>query len=154
MDYAELANQINRPYNTVRKWRNEITTLSGYEFTRIKVRNGRKRRQNRTTYDFSEKDVIKFLQLNQLLQSGVSKMDAIAQCFGNKELEQKEQQEDKFQKIIKVYQSQSNKIKHLIQCEENLQRQLAMLNQTVDDLLDRVKALENKEFMTKFKNKR
>lgn len=81
-------------------------------------------------------------------------MDAIAQCFGNKELEQKEQQEDKFQKIIKVYQSQSNKIKHLIQCEENLQRQLAMLNQTVDDLLDRVKALENKEFMTKFKNKR
>lgn len=55
MNYAELANQINRPYNTVRKWRNEITAVSGYEFTRIKVRNGRGRRQNRTTYDFSEK---------------------------------------------------------------------------------------------------
>lgn len=81
-------------------------------------------------------------------------MDAITQCFGNKEIKQKEQQEDKFQKIIKAYQSQSNKVKLLIQHEERLQRQLAMLNHTVDDLLDRVAALENKGFMTKFKNKR
>lgn len=53
MNYKELAVKLNRPYNTIRKWRGEIEKLSGHNFKRIKVKNGRARK-NRTTYDFQK----------------------------------------------------------------------------------------------------
>ena len=153
MNYAELANQINRPYSTVRKWRNEITTISGYEFERIKVSNGPKRK-NRTTYDFNDEEVKQFSKLSELLQSGASKVDAITQFFGNLELEAKEKQEDELQNLKQVTLSQSKSIENLLQQEKLLQRQLTMLNQNVSDLVERIESLENKGFINKFKTKK
>lgn len=153
MNYAELANQINRPYSTVRKWRHEITAISGYEFERIKVSNGRKRK-NRTTYDFNDEEVNQFLKLSELLQSGTSKVDAITQCFGNLNLEAKEKQEDELQNLKQATLSQSKSIKNLLQQEKLLQRQLITLNQNVSNLSERIESLESKGFMNKFKTKK
>ncbi|MFA9336770.1 hypothetical protein [Lactococcus sp. SK2-659] len=124
MNYRELAEAIDRPYNTIRKWRGEITKISGNEFNRIKVRNGRGRK-NRTAYDFDDLDVKCFKEFDRLLKTGKNKVEAIREVFGNKEVEelQKEQSE------------------------------LDTLRTNTSDLTERIKNLENRGLMNKLKKK-
>ena len=112
MNYHELAETLHRPYNTVRKWRGEIAAISGIDFERIKVRNGRGRK-NRTTYDFSSHDLENFKKLNALLQSGTSKIEAITQIFGNEKREAENAKADELLKVKVNINLTIRKIKHL-----------------------------------------
>ncbi|MFK4877433.1 hypothetical protein ACI1UB_00165 [Lactococcus petauri] len=150
MNYHELADALHRPYNTVRKWRGEIAAISGIDFERIKVRNGRGRK-NRTTYDFSSHDLENFKKLNILLQSGTSKIEAITQIFGN---EKREAEKAKAEELLKVKVNINltiRKIKHLEEENKELKSELSTLNKTLNALTNRVQALENKSFKNIFK---
>ncbi|WP_285120296.1 hypothetical protein [Lactococcus petauri] len=144
MNYHELAEALHRPYNTVRKWRGEIAAISGIDFERVKVRNGRGRK-NRTTYDFSSHDLENFKKLNVLLQSGTSKIEAITQIFGN------EKREDELLKVKVNINLTIRKIKHLEEENKELKSELSTLNRTLNALTNRVQALENKSLKNIFK---
>lgn len=150
MNYHELANAINRPYNTVRKWRGEIAAISGIDFERIKVRNGRGRK-NRTTYDFSSDDLENFKKLNALLQSGTSKIEAITQIFGNEKREAENAKADELLKVKVNINLTIRKIKHLEEENKELKSELSTLHRTLNALTDRVQALENKSLKNIFK---
>lgn len=150
MNYHELAEALHRPYNTVRKWRGEIAAISGIDFERVKVRNGRGRK-NRTTYDFSSHDLENFKKLNVLLQSGTSKIEAITQIFGN---EKREAENAKANELLKVKVNINltiRKIKHLEEENKELKSELSTLHRTLNALTDRVQALENKSLKNIFK---
>lgn len=150
MNYHELAEALHRPYNTVRKWRGEIAAISGIDFERVKVRNGRGRK-NRTTYDFSSHDLENFKKLNVLLQSGTSKIEAITQIFGN---EKREAENAKANELLKVKVNINltiRKIKHLEEENKELKSELSTLNKTLNALTNRVQALENKSLKNIFK---
>lgn len=84
MNYQELASKLNRPYNTVRKWRGEITKISGYEFKRIKTRN-RRGIKNKLVYDFDNDELDCFIEISESLNSGKTLKQAITEIFGNLE---------------------------------------------------------------------
>ena len=150
MNYHELADALHRPYNTVRKWRGEIAAISGIDFERIKVRNGRGR-NNRTTYDFSSHDLENFKKLNILLQSGTSKIEAITQIFGNEKREAEKAKADELLKVKVNINLTIRKIKHLEEENKELKSELSTLNKTLNALTNRVQALENKSFKNIFK---
>lgn len=150
MNYHELANAINRPYNTVRKWRGEIAAISGIDFERVKVRNGRGRK-NRTTYDFSSHDLENFKKLNVLLQSGTSKIEAITQIFGNEKREAELAKADELLKVKVNINLTIRKIKHLEEENKELKSELSTLHRTLNSLTNRVQALENKSLKNIFK---
>ncbi len=150
MNYHELADAINRPYNTVRKWRGEIAAISGIDFERVKVRNGRGRK-NRTTYDFSSHDLENFKKLNALLQSGTSKIEAITQIFGNEKREAENAKADELLKVKVNINLTIRKIKHLEEENKELKSELSTLHRTLNALTNRVQALENKSFKNIFK---
>lgn len=150
MNYHELAEALHRPYNTVRKWRGEIAAISGIDFERIKVRNGRGRR-NRTTYDFSSHDLENFKKLNILLQSGTSKIEAITQIFGNEKREAEIAKADELLKVKVNINFTIRKIKHLEEENKELKSELSTLHRTLNALTDRVQALENKSLKNIFK---
>ncbi|WP_285122760.1 hypothetical protein [Lactococcus petauri] len=150
MNYHELAGALHRPYNTVRKWRGEIAAISGIDFERIKVRNGRGRK-NRTTYDFSSHDLENFKKLNILLQSGTSKIEAITQIFGNEKREAEKAKADELLKVKVNINLTIRKIKHLEEENKELKSELSTLNKTLNALTNRVQALENKSFKNIFK---
>lgn len=150
MNYHELANALHRPYNTVRKWRGEISTISGIDFERVKVRNGRGRK-NRTTYDFSSHDLENFKKLNVLLQSGTSKIEAITQIFGNEKREAEIAKADELLKVKVNINLTIRKIKHLEEENKELKSELSTLHRTLNALTDRVQALENKSLKNIFK---
>ena len=150
MNYHELADALHRPYNTVRKWRGEIAAISGIDFERIKVRNGRGRK-NRTTDDFSSHDLENFKKLNILLQSGTSKIEAITQIFGNEKREAEKAKADELLKVKVNINLTIRKIKHLEEENKELKSELSTLNKTLNALTNRVQALENKSFKNIFK---
>lgn len=150
MNYHELADALHRPYNTVRKWRGEIAAISGIDFERIKVRNGRGRK-NRTTYDFSSHDLDNFKKLNVLLQSGTSKIEAITQIFGNEKREAEIAKADELLKVKVNINLTIRKIKHLEEENKELKSELSTLHRTLNALTDRVQALENKSLKNIFK---
>ena len=150
MNYHELADALHRPYNTVRKWRGEIAAISGIDFERVKVRNGRGRR-NRTTYDFSSHDLENFKKLNILLQSGTSKIEAITQIFGNEKREAEIVKADELLKVKVNINLTIRKIKHLEEENKELKSELSTLHRTLNALTDRVQALENKSLKNIFK---
>lgn len=150
MNYHELADALHRPYNTVRKWRGEIAAISGIDFERIKVRNGRGRK-NRTTYDFSSHDLENFKKLNILLQSGTSKIEAITQIFGNEKREAENAKADELLKVKVNINLTIRKIKHLEEENKELKSELSTLNKTLNALTNRVQALENKSLKNIFK---
>lgn len=150
MNYHELADALHRPYNTVRKWRGEIATISGIDFERVKVRNGRGRK-NRTTYNFSSHDLENFKKLNVLLQSGTSKIEAITQIFGNEKREAELAKADELLKVKVNINLTIGKIKHLEEENKELKSELSTLNRTLNALTNRVQALENKSLKNIFK---
>ncbi|MFK4895314.1 hypothetical protein ACI1TH_00175 [Lactococcus petauri] len=150
MNYHELADALHRPYNTVRKWRGEIAAISGIDFERIKVRNGRGRK-NRTTYDFSSHDLENFKKLNVLLQSGTSKIEAITQIFGNEKREAENAKADELLKVKLNINLTIRKIKHLEEENKELKSELSTLHRTLNALTNRVQALENKSLKNIFK---
>ena len=150
MNYHELAEALHRPYNTVRKWRGEIAAISGIDFERIKVRNGRGRK-NRTTYDFSSHDLENFKKLNALLQSGTSKIEAITQIFGNEKREVENAKADELLKVKVNINLTIRKIKHLEEENKELKSELSTLHRTLNALTNRVQALENKSLKNIFK---
>lgn len=150
MNYHELAEALHRPYNTVRKWRGEIAAISGIDFERVKVRNGRGRK-NRTTYDFSSHDLENFKKLNVLLQSGTSKIEAITQIFGNAKREAENAKADEFLKVKVNINLTIRKIKHLEEENKELKSELSTLHRTLNALTNRVQALENKSLKNIFK---
>lgn len=150
MNYHELADALHRPYNTVRKWRGEIAAISGIDFERVKVRNGRGRK-NRTTYDFSSHNLENFKKLNVLLQSGTSKIEAITQIFGNEKREAEKAKADELLKVKVNINLTIRKIKHLEEENKELKSELSTLHRTLNALTNRVQALENKSLKNIFK---
>lgn len=150
MNYKELAVKLNRPYNTIRKWRGEIEKLSGHHFKRIKVKNGRGRK-NRTTYDFSKDDLQDFLELEKLLLGGKSKEYAISEIWGNLAEEKRSEQDDRLSKLTRNFNIAKGKIKTLEDKNQVLQRNITTLHNQVMVLTERVEALENKGLKNIFK---
>lgn len=150
MNYHELAEALHRPYNTVRKWRGEIAAISGIDFERVKVRNGRGRK-NRTIYDFSSHDLENFKKLNVLLQSGTSKIEAITQIFGNEKRKAENAKADELLKVKVNINLTIRKIKHLEEENKELKSELSTLHRTLNALTNRVQALENKSLKNIFK---
>lgn len=150
MNYHELAEALHRPYNTVRKWRGEIAAISGIDFERVKVRNGRGRK-NRTIYDFSSHDLENFKKLNVLLQSGTSKIEAITQIFGNEKRKAENAKADELLKVKVNVNLTIRKIKHLEEENKELKSELSTLHRTLNALTNRVQALENKSLKNIFK---
>lgn len=150
MNYYELADALHRPYNTVRKWRGEIAAISGIDFERVKVRNGRGRK-NRITYDFSSHDLENFKKLNALSQSGTSKIEAITQIFGNEKREAENAKADELLKVKVNINLTIRKIKHLEEENKELKSELSTLHRTLNALTNRVQALENKSLKNIFK---
>lgn len=144
MNYRELAEAIDRPYNTVRKWRGEITKISGNEFKRIKVRNGRGRK-NRTTYDFNELDVKCFKELDGLLKTGTNKVEAIYEVFGNKEVEELQKQKSDFEILERKSQALRRQIVALSKRIQDQQSELDTLKTKTSDLTERIETLEKEE---------
>ncbi|WP_338961257.1 hypothetical protein [Lactococcus garvieae] len=152
MNYHELAEALNRPYNTIRKWRGEVEKISGYHFERIKVRNGRGRK-NRTTYNFSQEDLQDFLEFEKLLLDGKSKENAISEIWGNLAEEERSKQEDRLSRLTRNFNIAKGKIRDLEKHNKNLQSDVATLHNQAMALAKRVEALENKGFMNKLKKK-
>lgn len=152
MNYQELSKTLNRPYNTVRKWRGEIEKISGHQFNRIKVRNGRGRK-NRVAYDFSMEDMQDFLEFKKLLLSGKSKEKAIAEIWGNSDEEKRAEQEDRLFRLTRNFNIAKGKIKALEDKKQALQNEIYTLNNQMTALSSRVEALENKGFINKLKKK-
>lgn len=150
MKYKELAVQLNRPYNTIRKWRGEIEKLSGHHFKRIKVKNG-KGRKNRTTYDFSKDDLQDFLELEKLLSDGKSKESAISEIWGNLAEEKRSEQDNRLSRLTRNFNIAKGKIKTLEDKNQVLQRNITTLQNQVMALTKRVEALENKGLKNIFK---
>lgn len=150
MNYKELAVKLNRPYNTIRKWRGEIEKLSGHHFKRIKVKNA-KGRKNRTTYDFSEDDLQDFLVLEKLLSDGKSKEYAISEIWGNLAEEKRSEQDDRLSRLTRNFNISKGKIKTLEDKNQILQRNITTLQNQVIALTKRVEALENKGLKNIFK---
>lgn len=146
MNYRELAARINRPYNTVRKWRGEITKISGCDFNRIKVRNGRGRK-NRTTYDFTEIDVENFKKLDALLKSGASMQKAITQIFSNPKREVEQEKADRFHRMQVNLNVCKRKIEKLESRNDNLESEMS----TLQNKLNVLEAQENRGFKNIFK---
>lgn len=150
MNYKELAVKLNRPYNTIRKWRGEIEKLSGHHFKRIKVKNG-KGRKNRTTYDFSKDDLQDFLELEKLLSDGQSKEYAISEIWGNLAEEKRSEQDDRLSRLTRNFNIAKGKIKTLEDKNQVLQRNITTLQNQVIALTKRVEVLENKGLKNIFK---
>lgn len=152
MNYRELAEAIDRPYNTVRKWRGEITKISGNEFKRIKVKNGRGRK-NRTTYDFNELDVKCFKELDALLKTGTNKVEAIYEVFGNKEVEELQKQKNDFEILERKSQALSRQIVALSKRIQDQQSELDTLKTKTSDLTERIETLEKRGIKNIFNKK-
>ena len=150
MNYQNLADKLNRPYNTIRKWRGEIEKISGHQFKRIKVRNG-KGRKNRTTYDFSEDDLEDFLEFEKLLSEGKRKEEAISEIWGNLVEEKQSEQDERLSRLIRNFNIAKSKIETLEKKNKVSERELATLHNEVVALTNRVEALENKGFKNIFK---
>lgn len=143
MNYQELSAELNRPLSTIRKWRAEIERISGIDFERIKVRNG-KRRKNRTTYDFTQKDVENFKDFIKLLKEGKSKEQAIILTFGSVELRKKKSEEKKTALLNK-------RLLKLENDQHDIQSQITLLLNEVRTISGRVESLENKGFKNIFR---
>lgn len=152
MNYRELAEAIDRPYNTVRKWRGEITKISGNEFKRIKVRNGRGRK-NRTTYDFDELDVKCFKELDRLLKAGKNKVEAIHEVFGNKEVEELQKEQSDFDLLKRQDKALRGQIVALSKRVQSQQSELDTLKIKTSDLTKRIEKLENRGLKNMLKKK-
>lgn len=152
MNYRELAEAIDRPYNTVRKWRGEITKISGNEFKRIKVRNGRGRK-NRTTYDFNELDVKCFKELDGLLKTGTNKVEAIYEVFRNKEVEELQKQKSDFEILDRKSQALRRQIVALSKRIQDQQSELDTLKTKTSDLTERIETLEKRGIKNIFNKK-
>lgn len=152
MNYQELGNALNRPYNTVRKWRGEIEKVSGHQFNRIRVRNGRGRK-HRVTYDFSKEDVQDFLTFKKLLLEGLSKEKAISEIWGNLAEKIQDKQEDRLTRLTRYFNIAKSKIRVLEDKNQTLQSEVHTLNNQMTALSKRVESLENKGFMNKLKKK-
>lgn len=152
MNYRELAEAIDRPYNTVRKWRGEITKISGNEFNRIKVRNGLGRK-NRTTYDFDELDVECFKELDRLLKTGKNKVEAIYEVFGNKAVEELQKQNNDFDNLERKSQALRGQIKALSKRIQDQKSELDTLKTKTSDLTERIEALEKRGLKNIFNKK-
>lgn len=143
MNYQELSAELNRPLSTIRKWRAEIERISGIDFERIKIRNG-KRRKNRTTYDFTQKDVENFKDFIKLLKEGKSKEQAIILTFGSVELRKKKSEEEKIALL-------NNRLLKLENDQHDIQRQITLLLNEVRSISSQVESLENKGFKNIFR---
>lgn len=152
MNYRELAEAIDRPYNTVRKWRGEITKISGNEFKRIKVRNGRGHK-NRTTYDFDDLDMKCFKELDRLLKTGMNKVEAIRRVFGNKEVEELQKEQSDFEILERKCQALRGQIKALSKRIQDQKSELDTLKIKTSDLTERIEALENRGLKNIFNKK-
>lgn len=152
MNYRELAEAIDRPYNTIRKWRGEITKISGNEFNRIKVRNGRGRK-NRTAYDFDDLDVKCFKEFDRLLKTGKNKVEAIREVFGNKEVEELQKEQSDFELLKRQDKALRGQIVALSKRIQSQQSELDTLRTNTSDLTERIKNLENRGLMNKLKKK-
>ena len=152
MNYRELAEAIDRPYNTVRKWRGEITKISGNEFKRIKVKNGRGRK-NRTTYDFNELDVKCFKELDALLKTGTNKVEAIYEVFVNKEVEELQKQKNDFEILERKSQALRRQIVALSKRIQDQQSELDTLKTKTSDLTERIETLEKRGIKNIFNKK-
>lgn len=152
MNYRELAEVIDRPYNTVRKWRGEITQLSGHQFKRVKVRNG-KGCKNRTTYDFEEIDVKGFLLLSHFLKEGKSKAESIREIFGNEEVEELEKQNSDFDILERKCQALRGQIKALSKRIQDQKSELDTLKTKTSDLTERIENLEKRGIKNIFNKK-
>lgn len=152
MNYRELAEAIDRPYNTVRKWRGEITKISGNEFKRIKVKNGRGRK-NRTTYDFNELDVKCFKELDGLLKTGTNKVEAIYEVFGNKEVEELQKQKSDFEILERKSQALRRQIVALSKRIQDQQSELDTLKTKTSVLTERIETLEKRGIKNIFNKK-
>lgn len=152
MNYRELAEAIDRPYNTVRKWRGEITKISGNEFKRIKVRNGRGRK-NRTTYDFDELDIKCFKELDRLLKTGKNKVEAIHEVFGNKEVEELQKEQNDFDLLKRQDKALRGQIVALSKRVQSQQSELETLRTNTSDLTKRIEKLENRGLKNMLKKK-
>ena len=152
MNYRELAEAIDRPYNTVRKWRGEIANISGNEFKRIKVKNGRGRK-NRTTYDFNELDVKCFKELDALLKTGTNKVEAIYEVFGNKEVEELQKQKNDFEILERKSQALRQQIVALSKRIQDQQSELDTLKTKTSDLTERIETLEKRGIKNIFNKK-
>ena len=150
MNYQELAKELNRPVSTVRKWRADITKISGINFTTIKVKNG-KGRKNRTTYDFSKEDVEKIKCFMHLVIKGKIKEQAITQIFGNEELKKQKSELDNLTLLTKLLKNQTSSIEELQKYQDIIQRKLEILTNEVSELTNRVETLENKGLKNIFK---
>lgn len=150
MNYQDLAKALNRPYNTVRKWRGEIEKISGHQFNRIKVRNG-KGRKNRTTYNFSKDDLNDFIEFEKLLSEGKSKVAAISEIWGNLVEEEQSKQDERISRLIRNFNIAKSKIETLERKNEVLERELTTLYNRITALTNRVEALEDKGFKNIFR---
>lgn len=152
MNYQDLAQAINRPYNTVRKWRGEIEKVSGHQFNRIRVRNGLGRK-HRVAYDFSNEDAQDFLTFKKLLLEGLSKEKAISEIWGNLAEKIQDKQEDRLTRLTRNFNIAKSKIRVLDDKNQTLQSEVHTLNNQMTALSKRVESLENKGFMNKLKKK-
>lgn len=152
MNYRELAEAIDRPYNTVRKWRGEVTKISGNEFKQIKVKNGRGRK-NRTIYNFDELDVKYFKELDRLLKTGKNKIEAIHEVFGNKEVEELQKQNNDFDSLERKSQALRGQIKTLSKRIQDQKSELDTLKIKTSDLIERIETLEKRGIKNIFNKK-
>ncbi|QDK70166.1 hypothetical protein [Lactococcus protaetiae] len=152
MNYRELAEAIDRPYNTVRKWRGEIARISGNDFQRVRVRNGRGRK-NRTTYNFTDLDVKCFKELDRLLKTGKNKVEAIHEVFGNKEVEELQKEKSDFDRLDRKDMALRAQIVALSKRIQSQESELDTLKEKISDLTKRLEPLENKGIINKFKKK-
>ncbi|WEV61287.1 hypothetical protein OZX68_03400 [Streptococcaceae bacterium ESL0729] len=140
-NYAALSKELGRSYDTIRKWRSDITRISGYEFKRTKVINGRGRK-NRTIYYFTEDDLDCFKDMAEMIDSGKTKEQAISEIFGNIE-ESKKAKSERFldDSLRKLFHNGKN-----LQTElASLTKQVSVQSKKINELQNRLEVLENKK---------
>ena len=152
MNYQQLSETIHRPCSTVRKWRAEIAEISGIDFERVKIRNGRGRK-NRTTYNFSETDVQDFQKLSSLLLSGKSKENSIIEIFGSKKQAVEQKKNSLLSQLAMRGKNQGKSIVNLENEVQTLQNELYTMKMQICTLTKRLEAQENKGFFSSKKRK-
>uniref|UniRef100_UPI004042C13D hypothetical protein n=1 Tax=Enterococcus faecalis TaxID=1351 RepID=UPI004042C13D len=92
--------------------------------------------------------VEKFKVFMKLLSEGKNKEQAILEAFGNKRIEEKEQEKEQLIEIVNV---QNNLIKNLTKKQKELIKQVYFLQREIEAFNTRLETLENKGFKRIFK---
>lgn len=149
IDYKLISSKTGKSVSTIKKWRLRIEKLSGYSFKKDKHKVSRYSTQ--VFYEFTDEEVSKFIEVNNIVNRTNNLDQAIKQVWGDLDTQLQQDSKEMIADLRNDFQSYKKKSLLLIQSLGKQNHSLSQRLTTLNERLDKLEEEKDKKFLSKWK---